>query len=216
MDKDSKIRIAACDDHGIFLSGIKLLIESVPKYRVVAQYHTGKDLLHHIPNVGCDVLLLDINLPDRNGIDLLKQLKVLVPTCKVIILSMHTEPSMIMRALKSGADGYLHKDSESKELFKAIETVLNNDIYLVAESNQRIIKKALAQGQEKLLPHEHLSDRELEVLIMLGQGLTSQEISNNLSLSPKTISTYKQRLLFKMNMKRDVQLFEYVKDHSLV
>lgn len=209
------VRVVTCDDHEIFLNGLKLIIETIPKYKVVAQYLSGKDLLTNIGTTPFDILILDINLPDRNGIDILKQLRALSHNGKIIMLSMHMDNTMVMRALHGGADGYLHKGSSNKDIFKAMEYVLENKIYLAAEPNQHAIKRAIDVHLEQRAPHENLSDRELEVLIMLGQGATNQEISQKLQLSPKTIGTYKHRLQKKLDLKKSIELFEYVKDYNL-
>ncbi len=173
-------------------------------------------MLKHLPDVDFDVLLLDINLTDRNGIDVLKHVKQMFPKRRVIMLSMHSDASIVMRALQAGADGYVHKSNDSQDIFNALETVSSGRIYLISESNQHVIKKAIANHTAENLPHETLSDRELEVLIMLGQGVTNTEIGKKLHLSPKTISTYKQRLLAKMHFTNTVQLFEYVQKHNLI
>lgn len=210
------IRIVTCDDHGIFLQGLKLILEENRKYKVVKEFQSGKDLLAQLIEIEFDVLLLDVNLADRNGIDLLKQIKSIHPHCRVVMLSMYDDPSIALRALQAGANGYLHKNVNSQQLERAIDTVKQGNYYFLAETNHRIIQKSIGQQKGHESPHDQLSDRELEVLILFGKGLTNSEISERLNLSPKTISTYKQRIQEKLKINSTIQIFEYAKEHKLV
>lgn len=207
--------IITCDDHNIFLHGLKLLLEGNKKYQVINQYSSGKSLLGEVFKMDFDVLLLDINLVDSNGIELLKHIKSCKPASKVIMLSMHNDPSIAIRALQAGAHGYLHKNVDLDELSRAIDTVVAGNYYLLEETNQRMIQKIVMQRAAVDAPHAALSDRELEVLILLGEGASNSEVSQKLHLSPKTISTYKQRLLQKLQLSKPMQLFDYVRQHQL-
>jgi DNA-binding NarL/FixJ family response regulator len=202
------IKIIICDDHRIIREGIKQMLITHEEFVFSGEAESGEQLLGKLRKEQYDVLLLDISLPGRSGLDILKEIKSLYPKMPVLILSMFDEEKYAIRMLKAGASGYLHKDSSPEQLIKAIHEIHDGNIYLSSKAS-RIMVKHLNQSENED-PHEILSDREFEILILLGRGLSGNEISQMLSLSNKTISTYKSRLMQKMNFENTNDLIQYV------
>lgn len=207
------IRVQITDDHRIFREGLKRLLKDSKDIEVVAEAGSAHELIDSLAAIECDVVLLDISIPGRNGIDALKQLKALYPKLPVLMLSMHPEEQYAMRAVKAGASGYLTKDSEGEELVMAIRKVSGGGNYVSASLAESLFSTLRNPADAE--PHVLLSDRELEVLCMIGSGLSVSGIAERLTLSVKTISTYRTRILIKMGMKNNAELTSYVVQNGL-
>lgn len=208
------IRVIVADDHAVVRQGLRHIISDTPDLTVAAEAATGMDALDQVRQVDCDVLVLDISMPGPGGLDILRDLRALRPTLAILILSMYPEEQYAVRLIKSGADGYLNKDSAPDELVNAIRKVAAGGKYVSATLAEKLATDL--QTGAGGLPHESLSDREFQVLRLIGAGRTATEIAAQLSLSVKTISTYRARLLTKMNLATNAELMRYAMDHGLV
>jgi two-component system invasion response regulator UvrY len=210
----SALRILIVDDHLLIRCGLKQILEREFPNVVVGEGQNGPEAIQQVAEKAWDVVVMDINMPGRSGLLVLQDLKHLNPKLPVLILSAYSEDEFALRVLKAGAAGFVAKESSHLELVKAIRKVLSGGKYItdsVAEklANQLDVKSVGA-------PHEALSDREYQVLCLIGSGKTPTEIADGLSLSVKTVSTYRARILEKLNMKSNAQMIHYVISNSLV
>ncbi|MGD9212145.1 MAG: response regulator transcription factor [Desulfobacteraceae bacterium] len=208
------INIIIADDHPIVRAGLKQIIAEDKDITVTGEASKGTELLEKVRKHDFDVILLDLSMPGMNGLDVLKQLKIEKPRIPVIILTIHPESQYALRILKAGAAGYLTKDSASDELIKAIRKVCNKGKYISPSLAEKIVF-ALDQDAGQL-PHEALSDREYQVLSLIGSGKTVSQIAETLALSVKTVSTYRVRILEKMQMQNNAELIHYAIQNKLV
>jgi two-component system invasion response regulator UvrY len=208
------IRIIIADDHPIVRAGMKQIISEAADMSVADEAGDGRQLLHKIRTENFDVVILDITMPHIDGLDVLKQLKIEKPKLPVIILSIHPESQYALRVLKAGASGYVTKTSAPDELITAIRKVNRGGKYISASVAEKLAFQLEAEFEE--MPHEALSDREYQVLCMLASGKTVTEIADELALSVKTVSTYRSRILEKMNMKNNAELIHYAVQNKLV
>ena len=208
------IKIMIVDDHAIVREGLKQIVRQTDDMEVVAEAENGSDMLKILQEKTFDIVLLDISIPGRNGIDYLKDVKQLKPDLPVLILSMHPEEQFAMRALTAGAAGYLTKKSASRELIAAIRKVADGRKYVSPEFADKILME-LDKDAEKP-PYKRLSDREFEVMRRIASGETISEIAEGLNLSVQTISTYRSRILDKMNLKTSAELTYYAIKNGLV
>ena len=208
------IRILLADDHAVVRRGLKdMLTDELPGV-AFGEAWTAQQTLEVAGKQNWEIIILDISMPGRSGMDILTQLKLLQPRTQVLVLSMHPEEQFARRALRSGAAGYLTKDSVPEELIKAVRKVLAGGRY-VSVSLAEALAYDLEKPTERPL-HETLSDRELQVLLMLASGKTLSDIAEELSLSVKTVSTYRSRILLKMGMKNNAELIRYAVQKRLV
>jgi DNA-binding NarL/FixJ family response regulator len=207
------IRVIIADDHHLIRSGFKQYIARIDDMEVVAEAETGEQLMQILVRTSCDVVLLDISLPDKHGIDVLKELKSYFPSIVVLILSMHPEERYAKRALENGAAGYITKGSSPDELQRAIRKVVSGGSYI----SEALAEELAAEVGEKHaeLPHHRLSDREFQILLLLGAGEPVKQIAGSLNLSVSTVHTYKQRIMEKMNFHSSRDLIQYVYTHGL-
>jgi len=207
MSDKTTIRVFIADDHAIVREGLKQILAEQGDIVVAGEAESGLDAIRLFPKSRCKVMLLDISLPDRNGIEVLKQIKKDRPELAVLMLSMHREDQYAIRALKAGAAGYLTKQSAPRELVVAIRQVAAGQKYVSAALAQTL---AAQVGSDHEAPvHDTLSDREYQTLTMIASGKTVSEIARELSLSVKTISEYRARLLVKMKLKTSAELTRY-------
>jgi two-component system invasion response regulator UvrY len=207
------IKVAICDDHKIVREGLKQIIGVFDDFEVVMDVESGESLIKELRNSDADIVVLDVSLPGRNGLEVLKQIKSMYEHLKVLMLSMYPEDQFAIRALKAGASGYLHKDSPPNVLVEALRTIAKGGEYLSPAITSLLFKEVNSDSDG--LPHKILSDREYEVLLYIGEGKSISEIANQLSLSVKTISTYRSRILDKMNMDNNSDLVKYILIHDL-
>jgi two-component system invasion response regulator UvrY len=209
-----KINVIIADDHAILRTGLKQILAETEDINVIAEAQTANEAITFSRNADADVLLLDISLPDRSGIDALKYIKKDNSKIAVLMLSMHREDQYAVRALKAGAAGYLCKQSASTDLVNAIYTVAKGKKFITPEVAE-ILANQMDVKNEKA-PHENLSDREFQTLTLIASGLSVGEIATKLSLSVKTISMYRARLLEKMQLKHNAELTHYAIKNNLV
>lgn len=208
------IRILVADDHVLIREGFKKILQDETDLRIVQEARTASEVLDVVRREKLDIVLLDINFPDRSGLDVLKDIKQHAPRLPVLILSMHPEERFAIRAIRSGASGYITKESAADELVKAIRKILSGGKYISPALSDQLADALSNPGDQ--LPHKALSDREYEVLCLLASGKTVGEIAEKLSLSVKTISTYRSRILEKMRMRTNAELIHYTLQHRLI
>lgn len=208
------IKILIADDHAIVREGLKQIISGTPDMAVVAEASNGEDVLEKVSANKYDVILLDISMPGRSGLDILRQLKIEKPKLPIMMLSVHPEEQYAVRALRAGASGYLTKESAPDELIAAIRKISQGRKYV---SSSLAEKLAYELGIDvKKLRHEVLSDREFQVMCMFASGKTVKEIAAELSISIPTIRTYRIRILEKMKMKNIAEIIHYAVKQGLV
>lgn len=208
------IKVIIADDHPVVRHGLKQILAEEPDITVAAEANNSPELLRQIANQPCDVVVLDITMPGRDGLETLKELRRERPKLPVLILSIHPEDQFGLRVLKAGAAGYMTKETAPDELVKAIRKVFSGGKYLSATLAEKIAFD-LDRDTSKP-PHEALSDREYVVMCMLASGKTVSEVSRELSLSVKTVSTHRARILEKMKMKTNAELTHYAVKNRLV
>jgi two-component system invasion response regulator UvrY len=208
------IKIIIADDHPIVRAGMKQIIAEASDLVVADEADDGHKLLSKTRKGNFDVVILDITMPHMDGLDVLKQLKIEKPKLPVIVLSMHPEDQYALRVLKAGASGYVTKASAPDELINAIRKVCRGGKYISPAIAEKLAFQLDANFKE--MPHEALSDREYQVLCMLASGKTVTEMADELALSVKTISTYRARILEKMDMKNNAELIHYAIQNELV
>ena len=207
------INILIVDDHLIVREGIKRIINDTPDLKTVAEASSGTEAMDLIWKNKYDMILLDISMPGQNGLQTLKLIKKHDKTIPVLMLSMHSEEQYAMRSIKAGASGYMTKHTASSQLVTAIRKI-NNGRKFISKEVAELLATDLYHDNEKD-PHEHLSDREFEILKMIAKGTTTKSIAQELSISPKTVSTYRSRILDKLNMRNNSDLIHYVIDYKL-
>lgn len=210
----SPIRILIADDHAIVRHGLRQILSELEDMVVTGEAKNGLQALQLVRQGEWDVVLLDVSMPDKNGIDTLKQLKKEYPKLPVLMLSMHPEEHYAIRALKAGASGYLTKQSAPEQLVTAIRQVASGKKY-VSPSLAEELANAISDDSDKA-PHEKLSDREYQTLCMIASGRTLSQIAAELKLSTKTVSVYRARLLEKMQLKNNAELTHYGLKNGLV
>ena len=209
-----KIRVLIADDHAIIRQGLKQILSDTEDLEVVAEADGGVKALQVLRNTQCDVVLMDVSMPDRNGIDTLKLVRKEFPRLPVLILSMHPEEQYAVRALRAGAAGYLSKQGAPEQLVTAIRQVAAGKKYVSAAVAEELAN-AIGEDVERP-PHEKLSDREYQTLCMISSGKTLTQIAEQLNLSVKTVSVYRARLLEKMKLRNNAELTHYGLKHGLV
>src|SRR5438034_10170501 len=208
------IKIVVVDDHAVVREGLNRIISENPGMAVTGEAGDGHEALKLIRGGACDVVLLDITMPNKNGLDVLKELRTEVPRLPVLVLSMHSEDQYAVRVLRAGAAGYLTKESAPAKLVQAIRKVVRGGKYVSPSLAEKLVFDLNADSSKA--PHEILSDREYQVLCMIASGKTVTMIAEELALSVKTISTYRVRLLQKLDMKNNAELTRYAIKESLV
>jgi len=208
------ISVLVADDHPLFRKGVKQILAETPDIIVAEEASNGREVLVKLGQAQYDVILLDISMPGESGVEVLKRIKSIKPDQIVLMLSMHPEKQYALRSFRSGASGYLSKDSAPDQLVAAIRKVAGGRRYVSSELGEEL---AMRLGRDYGAPrHEMLSDREYQILMMIASGKTLKEIADELSLSIRTISTYRARVLEKMNMRTNVELSHYVTEHEHV
>jgi DNA-binding NarL/FixJ family response regulator len=214
MSDKATIRVFIADDHAIVREGLKQILAEQRDIIVAGEAENGNDAVRLFRQSRCQVMLLDISMPDRNGIEVLRLVKKEKPELAVLVLSMHREDQYAIRSLKAGAAGYLTKQSAPRELVTAIRQVAAGQKYVSAALAQALASQVGADHETPV--HETLSDHEYQTLTMIASGKTVSEIAKELSLSVKTISEYRARLLVKMKLKNSAELTTYAIRNQLV
>ena len=215
------IRVILCDDHALIRRGIRDTLSDAPDIRVVGEagdYGELRTLMRNLaaaePGPPCDVLVLDINLPGRSGLDVLHVLKDEGSPIKVLVVSMYPEDQYAIRALRAGAFGYVNKGGDPQLLVQAVRTVSQGRKYVTPEIAQMLVESLTAPVTEN--PHQTLSDRELQTLVMIASGKRLADIAEELTLSPKTVSVYRARVLEKLSLANNAELTVYAIRNGLV
>src|SRR6478672_12183571 len=208
------IRIVIADDHTIMREGLKRILDGADDIQVVGEAVDGFEVLAQVRKGGFDLLMLDLSMPGRSGVELIRQIKDEVPKLPILILTMHEEEQYAVRAIRAGARGYLTKESAGTQLVSAIRKVAAGRPYISLEVAEQLAMDAMPSVVEDL-PHKQLSDREFEVFSLLVGGKSITEIAESLHLSVKTVSTHKTRILHKMGVPSLADLVQYAVVHGL-
>ena len=208
------IRVLIVDDHAILRRGLQSLLADEFRESVFGEAADARQAHDQLQSKEWDVALLDITLPGKNGLDLLKELRIMCPKLPVLVLSAYAEDQFAVRALKAGAEGYMTKESAPEELVKAVRKILAGGRYVSPTLAEKL---AFRVGKDSTgTPHETLSDREYEVMCRIAAGKTPSEIAAELSLSAKTVSTYRARVLEKLGLKNSAEMIRYAIRNGLV
>lgn len=214
MNSTSRLRVLLADDHRIMREGLKQLFALMPDIDVVGEATSGAEVLDSLRQTQVDLLLLDMTMPGISGDDLITRVRAHYLALPILVLSMHEEPQIAQRALKAGANGYLTKDQDSQTLLAAVRKVAGGGRFIDPLLAERMAFEV--SGVTRRADHLTLTNRELEVLRLLAQGLRVSDIAQKLSLSDKTISTHKARLMEKMSFVSSAELVRYAINHGLV
>jgi DNA-binding NarL/FixJ family response regulator len=206
-------RLVIADDHAIVREGLKRLVGGAAGFELVGEAADGTEVMREVREKEFDVLVLDLSMPGRSGMELIKLVKSEKPKLRILVLSMHQELQYAVRAIKSGASGYLTKESAPAELEQAIRKIAAGGAYVTAEVAEQLALGAMPGSQGH--PHESLSDREFEVFRMLAAGVSVTDIAGSLKLSVKTVSTHKANLMQKMGLANQSDLIRYALKHGL-
>ena len=207
------INVFIVDDHEIIREGLKKILKEEADFIIVGEAQNGAEVLERIESCECDIILLDMNMPGRSGIELLSDLKILKPKVKILVLSIHPEDKFALRTLRAGASGYLCKDTALDELVVAIRKIHAKGRYLSPTLAEQL---AFDVVSDEALPHEQLSNRELEIMIMLAKGKKVKAIASVLNLSISTVFTYRVRIFEKLKINNDVELTHYAINNGLI
>jgi len=208
------INVLIVDDHDIVREGVKQIVAETKDIQVGGEARTGSEAIAEVRRAKWDVVILDLNLPDRSGLEVLSQLRSLAPHIPVLIFTMHRQPSYATRVLKAGAAGYVSKDSARAHLVAAIRKVARGERFLAPDLAELVAFGVVDAGGENL--HERLSDREFQVLCLIAAGKPPREIAFELNLSVRTVGTHRARLLAKMGLRNNAQLVQYAMEHHLI
>lgn len=208
------INVLIADDHALIRKGLKQLLDDTDDMRVIGEAENGMQAIRMVEEAAYDVVLLDISMPDKHGVEVLKQIKINQPHLPVLMLSMHPEEQYALRSMKAGAAGYLNKQSAPLQLVTAIRQVASGKKYISTELAEQLAN-GLSQGYQELL-HQTLSNREYQTLCLMASGKKLSEMADIMSLSPKTVSVYRSRLLEKMKLKNNAEAIHYAISNHLI
>lgn len=208
------IRVALVDDHTIVREGLKKILALESDIAVSGEAGSATEALALVQRSPPSVLLLDISLPDRSGLDIIHDLKSCAPEMGILVLTMHPEQVLAVRSLRAGASGYLNKDAASEELVKAVRRIHAGGRYITSSVADHLLFAFQNPSTDAL--HEHLSDREFQVLLLIAGGRKNMEIGEMLAISPRTVGTYRARILEKLRLKTTADIIRYAVDHDLL
>jgi DNA-binding NarL/FixJ family response regulator len=206
-------KVLLADDHALVRDGLRHILEGTSGFEIAGEANDGPTTIALVRSTPADVLVLDLSMPGRNGVELVKQIKDELPTLRILVLTMHAEQQYAVRAFKAGASGYLTKESASKELVSALTKISAGGVYVSLAMAERLAQSL--NEPTDMLPHQRLSDREFDVFRRISAGQTITEIAHELCVSAKTVSTYKTRILEKMQMPHEAALVRYAIQHKL-
>jgi two-component system, NarL family, invasion response regulator UvrY len=209
----AKTRVLIVDDHSVVRQGLKQILHESDIPVIVGEAASGQEALTLARTGDWDLVVLDISLPDRSGLDVLKQIKSYYPKLPVLVLTMHAEEQYAVRVLRAGAAGYLTKDSSPEEMASAVKKVAGGGRYVSSSLAEKLV---FDMGGLRERPHEALSDREFQVFCMLASGERIKDIAEKLCLSVKTVSSHRARILTKMKMRNNAQLVQYALEQKLI
>ena len=208
------IRVLIADDHTIVRDGLRHLLGAAGDIDVLAEARNGQEVMEHVRSAVFDVLLTDMSMPGKSGIELIRQVHAERPKLRILVLSMHEEHQYAVRAIRAGAAGYLTKESATAQLVEAIRKVAAGGAFISAEVAQQLALGAMPNATGPL--HETLSDREFQILLLIARGVSISDIAQQLFLSVKTVSTHKSNILHKMQMTTQTELIRYAISHRLL
>jgi DNA-binding NarL/FixJ family response regulator len=208
------IRVLLADDHAIVRAGLKEILAGTGDITVAAEATNGQEVMARLRGGDYDVVVLDMSMPGRSGIELIKHIKDEKPKLRILILTMHSEQQYAVRAFKAGASGFLTKEAAAEQLVAAIRKIAGGGAYISPETAERLVHEAAPRAEAA--PHTLLSDREFQVLQMIAGGKSVGDIAKRLSLSVKTVSTHKTRILHKMGLANQAELIRYALEHKLL
>jgi two-component system, NarL family, response regulator NreC len=206
------IRIVIADDHGVLRAGLRALLSAEPDLEVIGEAADGKEALDAVVALRPDILLLDVNMPIHNGIEVTQQLARTHPNVRVLILTVHEEDRLLQEALRVGASGYIVKRAVESELLNAIRAVARGELYVHPAMTRALMKDLVPPGGEGFAPVSTLTRRELEVLRLVARGYTSSQVAQELTLSVRTVETHRANLMSKLGVTSRVELVRYAKD----
>ena len=210
------MKILLADDHALVRRGVAHILREDIAGLDITEAGTAHEALDAVQTAPWDLVILDVNLPDKSGLEVLKDIKRMSPGLPILILSLYPEAHYARRALKAGASGYITKDTAPEEATNAVKHILQGGRYVSASLAEQLAADLGASTGEHREPHEILSDRELEVLRLIGRGHTPTEVAEQLTLSIKTVSTYRARLLEKLDLRTTAELIRFAVDHRLI
>jgi DNA-binding NarL/FixJ family response regulator len=208
------IRIVIADDHAIVREGLKRIVAGASDMQVAGEAADGTQVMQRVRELEFDILVLDLSMPGRSGMELIRLVRSEKPRLRILVLSMHQELQYAVRAIKSGASGYLTKESAPSQLEQAIRKIAGGGAFVTPEVAEQLALGAMPGSESH--PHETLSDREFEVFRLLAAGVSVTEIASRLKLSVKTVSTHKANLMQKMGLQNASELIRYAIRHGLV
>ena len=209
------IRVLLADDHSIVRAGLRRIIEESRDMEVIAEADDGRTAIQLARETKPDVAVIDISMPDLDGLEVISQLKIYLPDLPIIMLTMHEEEQYVVRAIEAGAKGYVTKRSAPEHIVKAIHQVISGNRYLTAEASEALALR-IAKGAGSRSSLDSLSNRELQVLRRLAMGHTNQEIASAYGISIKTVDTYRLRLLKKLNLRNNAELSRFAMQNRLI
>jgi two-component system response regulator NreC len=213
-----KIRILLADDHTILRAGLKMMLNAQPDMEVIGEAQDGRQALHEAQRLQPDVILMDITMPDMNGIEATKQIKRVQPEIKVLVLTMHEHDEYIFQALRAGASGYMLKEAADTELITALHVVQSGQFYLSPAAQSVMVGDYLQRvrtGEEKD-SYSSLTEREREILKLVAEGYTNNQIAERLVISPKTVDTHRTHIMDKLNLHSRAELVKYAMRRGLL
>ncbi len=208
------IRILIADDHPLIREGLKKTLKNESGMVVVGEATNAEEVLQHVACDKPEIILLDVSMPGKSGLEILEEVKRVAPECGILILSMYPEDRFAVRALKSGASGYLTKESTVENLVHAIRVICGGEKYITPSIADQLVTEVV--NQQGCAPHEKLSNRELEVMLLLARGIKIRAIAEELALSCSTVHTYRVRLMEKMKCQTVTELTRYALEHHLI
>lgn len=210
------MKILLADDHALVRRGVAHVLREDLLDVTISEAGTAEAVLREVQQARWDLVILDVNLPDRSGLDALRDIKRFAPDLPVLILSLYPEAQYARRALKAGASGYLTKDTAPEEVASAVRRILQGGRYVSATLAEQLAADLATSADDRREPLELLSDREIEVLRLIGNGKTPTEVAEQLALSIKTVSTYRTRILEKLSLHTTAELIRFAVDHRLI
>jgi two-component system response regulator NreC len=215
-DMTASIRIIIADDHTIFRSGLNMLLNSEPDIDVVGEAEDGHAAVAAAVDLHPDVVLMDIGMPNLNGIEATKKIKEQAPDIHILVLTMHRSDEYFFKMLEAGASGYILKGAETSELISAVRAVANGDVFLYPSMAGRLVKEFLQRSAKLSDPSTRLTEREMEILQMIAKGFTNKEIASRSVLSPSTVHSHRANLLQKLQLNSRRELVQYAIEHGLL
>ena len=212
----TKTRILICDDHTLFVEGLKAMLRNEPSLEIVGEARDGRQAVEQVKHLKPDLLLMDVSMPDMNGFDATRQVHKFDPTVKVLILTMHDEEELVARCLEAGAAGYIIKDAPASQLLYAIEMVQKGERYLSPVVLKKVMETYVKNTNRPQTSYDRLSPREREVLKLLAEGLSVKEIATRLDLSVKTVDAHKTNLMKKIGVHDRAELIKYAIQKKLI